>query len=186
VSSEQPGRGSSECSHQLNPARAPPPAVPAVPAVPVVAAVSFLVRLAPTRRHRAGAPRTRYGTAGPRWWADNRYACQCVYRLRQALGLDGPGTPVKVIAPYSFLGEVQLDLADALGVDVVAVALLPTASALSMRVGNHGRRSMGLLSSSLSFCTDIALTVASLFTQRATRPCRRRRGCPRTGSISRP
>jgi hypothetical protein len=46
-----------------------------------------------------------------------------VYRLRQALGLDGPGTPVKVIAPYSFLGEVQLDLADALGVDVVAVGL---------------------------------------------------------------
>ena len=42
-----------------------------------------------------------------------------VYKLRQALGLDPPGTPVKVIEPYQMLGEIQPDLLDALGVDVV-------------------------------------------------------------------
>lgn len=42
-----------------------------------------------------------------------------VYLLRQALGLDTPGTPVKVIEPYQMLGEIQPDLMDALGVDVV-------------------------------------------------------------------
>lgn len=44
-----------------------------------------------------------------------------VYKLRQALGLDPPGTPVKVIEPYQMLGEIAPDLMDALGVDVVAV-----------------------------------------------------------------
>ncbi len=39
--------------------------------------------------------------------------------LRQALGLDKPGTPVKVVEPYQMLGEVGLDLIDALGIDVV-------------------------------------------------------------------
>lgn len=42
-----------------------------------------------------------------------------VYRLRQALGLDEPGMPVKVIDPYQMLGEVGLDLMDRLGADVV-------------------------------------------------------------------
>jgi len=44
-----------------------------------------------------------------------------VYRLRQALGLDEPGTPVKVIEPYQMLGEIKPDLMDALGVDVVGL-----------------------------------------------------------------
>jgi hypothetical protein len=44
-----------------------------------------------------------------------------VYLLRQALGLDAPGTPVKVIEPYQMLGEVKPDLIEALGVDVVAL-----------------------------------------------------------------
>ena len=44
-----------------------------------------------------------------------------VYRLRQALGLDRPGTPVKVTEPYQMLGEVAPDLQDALGVDVVGL-----------------------------------------------------------------
>ena len=44
-----------------------------------------------------------------------------VYRLRQVLGLDAPGTPVKVIEPYQMLGEIGDDLADALGVDVVGL-----------------------------------------------------------------
>ena len=44
-----------------------------------------------------------------------------VYKLRQALELDPPGTPVKVSDPYSLLGEIQPDLADALGVDVVGL-----------------------------------------------------------------
>lgn len=44
-----------------------------------------------------------------------------VYKLRQALELDPPGTPVKVIEPYQLLGEIQPDLMDALGVDVVGL-----------------------------------------------------------------
>jgi hypothetical protein len=42
-----------------------------------------------------------------------------VYRVRQALGLDAPETPVKVIEPYQMLGEVKPDLIEALGIDVV-------------------------------------------------------------------
>lgn len=42
-----------------------------------------------------------------------------VYRLRQALGLDEPGTPVKVIDTYQMLGEIELDLMDKLETDVV-------------------------------------------------------------------
>jgi hypothetical protein len=44
-----------------------------------------------------------------------------VYLLRQALKLDPPGTPVKVIEPYQMLGEIQPDLIEALGVDVVGL-----------------------------------------------------------------
>ncbi|HEY3284218.1 MAG TPA: uroporphyrinogen decarboxylase family protein [Armatimonadota bacterium] len=44
-----------------------------------------------------------------------------VYQLRQALGLDAPGTPVKVVEPYQMLGEIAPDLQDALGVDVVGL-----------------------------------------------------------------
>ena len=44
-----------------------------------------------------------------------------VYQLRQRLGLDAPGTPVKVIEPYQMLGEIKMDLIDALGVDVVGL-----------------------------------------------------------------
>lgn len=44
-----------------------------------------------------------------------------VYKLRQALGLDPPGTPVKVVEPYQMLGEIGPDLMDALGVDVVSL-----------------------------------------------------------------
>ena len=42
-----------------------------------------------------------------------------VYQLRQALGLDEPGTPVKVVEIYQMLGEVAADLGEALGVDTV-------------------------------------------------------------------
>lgn len=42
-----------------------------------------------------------------------------VYGLRQALALDPPGTPVKVIEPLQMLGEVKLDLINALSVDTV-------------------------------------------------------------------
>ena len=49
-----------------------------------------------------------------------------VYRLRQALGLDEPGTPVKVIEPFQMLGEVASDLRDALGIDVVALGSIRT------------------------------------------------------------
>ena len=44
-----------------------------------------------------------------------------VYAMRQALGLDAPGTPVKVVEPYQVLGEIGDDLMDALGVDVAGL-----------------------------------------------------------------
>jgi len=44
-----------------------------------------------------------------------------VYKVRQALGLDSPGTPVKVVEPYQMLGEIKPDLMEALGVDVVGL-----------------------------------------------------------------
>jgi hypothetical protein len=44
-----------------------------------------------------------------------------VYKLRQALGLDAPGTPVKVVEPYQVLGEIKPDLMDSLGIDVVGL-----------------------------------------------------------------
>lgn len=50
-----------------------------------------------------------------------------VYRLRQALGLDEPGTPVKVIHPSQMLGEIKSDLIAALGIDVVMLAGTGTA-----------------------------------------------------------
>ncbi len=45
-----------------------------------------------------------------------------VYKLRQALALDPPDTPVKVVEPYQMLGEIKPDLMDALGIDVVELS----------------------------------------------------------------
>lgn len=44
-----------------------------------------------------------------------------VYQLRQALGLDRPGTPVKVVEIYQMLGEIAPDLQTALGIDTVSL-----------------------------------------------------------------
>lgn len=44
-----------------------------------------------------------------------------VYKLRQALKLDPPGTPVKVIEPVQMLGEIAIDLLDTIGADVVGL-----------------------------------------------------------------
>ena len=44
-----------------------------------------------------------------------------VYQLRQALDLDPPGAPVKVVEIYQMLGEIAPDLAAALGVDTVSL-----------------------------------------------------------------
>ncbi len=52
-----------------------------------------------------------------------------VYLLRQAMHLDPPGTPVKILDPFEMLGEVAPDLLDAIGVDVVG---------LGMRLGMFG------------------------------------------------
>jgi hypothetical protein len=51
---------------------------------------------------------------------------ETVYRLRQALRLDLPGTPVRVIEPYQLLGEIAPDLQDALGVDVAGLGSTKT------------------------------------------------------------
>ena len=45
-----------------------------------------------------------------------------VYGLRKALALDPPGTPVKVVEPLQMLGEIKLDLVEALGIDAVRLA----------------------------------------------------------------
>jgi hypothetical protein len=45
-----------------------------------------------------------------------------VYKLRQSLGLDTPGTPVKVVEPYQMLGEIAPDLRGTLGLDAVSLA----------------------------------------------------------------
>lgn len=45
-----------------------------------------------------------------------------VYQLRQHLGLDAPGTPVKVVEVYQMLGEIAEDLREALGIDTVCLA----------------------------------------------------------------
>jgi len=45
-----------------------------------------------------------------------------IYLLRQALGLDAPGTPVKVMEPYQMLGEIKPDLMETLGVGVVLLS----------------------------------------------------------------
>jgi hypothetical protein len=42
-----------------------------------------------------------------------------VSKLRQAMGLDEPETPVKVIEPYQVLGEIGPDLVEAIGIDVL-------------------------------------------------------------------
>jgi uroporphyrinogen-III decarboxylase len=44
-----------------------------------------------------------------------------VYKLRQALGLDRPGTPVKVVEIYQMLGEVAPDLQAVLGIDAASL-----------------------------------------------------------------
>jgi len=44
-----------------------------------------------------------------------------VYKLRQALRLDPPETPVKVLDPYQMLGEIQPDLVEAVGADVLPI-----------------------------------------------------------------
>jgi len=44
-----------------------------------------------------------------------------VYQLRQSLGLDPPGAPVKVVEPYQLLGEIDPQLQNALGVDAIGL-----------------------------------------------------------------
>ncbi len=46
-----------------------------------------------------------------------------VSKVRQTLGLDKPGTPVKVAEPYQMLGEIADDLKAALGVDIAGVGM---------------------------------------------------------------
>ncbi len=48
-------------------------------------------------------------------------AVSMVYKLRQELGLDAPGTPVKVVEPFQMLGEIKPDLQETLGLDCVSV-----------------------------------------------------------------
>ncbi len=45
-----------------------------------------------------------------------------VYKLRQALGLDAPGTPVRVVEIYQMLGEIAPDLKEAIGIDTACLS----------------------------------------------------------------
>lgn len=45
-----------------------------------------------------------------------------VYELRQALKLDPPGMPVKVVEPFQMLGEIKPDLQEILGVDAIGLS----------------------------------------------------------------
>jgi len=45
-----------------------------------------------------------------------------VYQIRQRLGLDQPGTPVKVVDVYQMLGEITPDLKEALGIDTTCLS----------------------------------------------------------------
>ncbi|MBN1939145.1 MAG: methyltransferase [Candidatus Aminicenantes bacterium] len=49
-------------------------------------------------------------------------AVSLVYKLRQRLGLDPPGTPVKVVEVYQMLGEIEPDLCEWIGSDTVSLA----------------------------------------------------------------
>lgn len=64
-----------------------------------------------------------------------------VYLLRQALKLDPPGAPVKVIEPYGMLGQIQPDLMEALGVDVVPLGFKHD----PFRLRERGMETMDLL-----------------------------------------
>ncbi len=55
-----------------------------------------------------------------------------VYRLRQALDLDAPGAPVKIIEPFQMLGEIKPDLIQALLIDTVQVGGTGTAFGFPM------------------------------------------------------
>ena len=55
-----------------------------------------------------------------------------VYRLRQALDLDPPGAPVKIIEPFQMLGEIKPDLIQALAIDTVQVGGTGTAFGFPM------------------------------------------------------
>ena len=47
-----------------------------------------------------------------------------LYKLRQRLGLDIPGTLIKVVEPFQMLGEIADDLKELIGVDTVALLRL--------------------------------------------------------------
>ncbi len=44
-----------------------------------------------------------------------------IYNFRQALGLDKPGTPVKILDPFAMTGEIKPDLYEMFGFDVIEV-----------------------------------------------------------------
>src|ERR1035437_9394858 len=56
-----------------------------------------------------------------------------VYRLRQALGLDAPGTPIKIIEFVQMLGEIKPDLLDKLGIDTAFLAGTGTAFGFELK-----------------------------------------------------
>ena len=107
-----------------------------------------------------------------------------VYKLRQALGLDAPGTPVKVVEPYQMLGEIKPDLMDALGIDVVGLENLPPCSDSRTKDGNPGpplaARQCLFPKGSTPTRTKMA-TSSSI--PRETSPCPPAAACPKADTI---
>jgi len=67
-----------------------------------------------------------------------------VYNIRQKLGLDSLGTPVKVIEPYQILGEIANDLKEVIGVEVAMLDAKNNFLDFLMRNSRNGERPMVL------------------------------------------
>ena len=107
-----------------------------------------------------------------------------VYLLGQALGLDPPGTPVRVAEPFQMLGEIAPDLREALGVDVVGVGPPANFSASRRATGSLGRPSAARRSSCPVSSPPNPTRATSSCTRRATPPCRPAHACPSAASTS--
>jgi len=110
-----------------------------------------------------------------------------VYKLRQALQLDPPGTPVKVVEPMQLLGEIGPDLVEALGVDVVKLGVPTT----MMGFRNEGWKSWTTFGGTPvmvpdGFNTDPEPNGDIWFTLAETNPCRLVGACHAAGFISTP
>ena len=78
-----------------------------------------------------------------------------VYLLRQALRLDPPGTPVKVIDPFQMLGEIALeDAGPVVPIAGVAVHLTRSPGAIRSRAPKPGEHNDDVYGGLLGYRSD--------------------------------